>query len=50
MDSRRVKARRAGEQSWMWTDIAADVISVSSEVSGKLFVESGVPHVIAVKV
>lgn len=50
MDSRRVKARRAGKQSWVWTDIAEDVSSASSEKGGQLFVESGVPHVIVVEV
>lgn len=50
VDSRRVEARRAGEWSWVETDVAEDVSSISSEFSGKAFVESGERYGIAVMV
>lgn len=50
VDSRVVEARRAGRWSWVGTNVAEDVSSVSSEFSWKAFVESGERYGIALTV
>lgn len=49
MGNRGPAGMRAGEWAWVWSKHSKDASSFSSEVSGKVSVEIGVPHVIAVK-
>lgn len=45
-----MEARRTGKRSRVWTSIAGDASPVSPEYSWKAFVESGIPHSVAVNV